>query len=529
MNLRNRPGLDVECSSSTVNAESYSRMGKGFRALRPRQEAAAPATTRTAAVVLGMHRSGTSSVSGTLVKLGAQAPKTLMAGNPSNLLGHFESDALTYLNEKILASAGSAWDDWRAFNQDWRTTPVANEFEQQAVATLAEEFGSAGLIAVKDPRMCRMMPFWIGVFDRTGYAVRVILPVRSPLEVATSLRLRDNFPISKGLLLWLRHVLDAEHASRESPRAILHWSDFLADWRFSLARVAEQTGLVWPRLSDRAAAEIDQFLLPSLRHNLSPAETLAVHPDVNDWVRETYEAVVALAEDPASNSCRQRLDDVRVEFEKASRSFGRVLIDFEDNVVQARRDADVARAERAALAEELVAVRAERDRLAGEATGYLAGLNAAREAQSAAESERDQARSEQNDAERRAVDQLREFNAALVANVEAERRARRCEQERDAIRDAAESRFSADVEEKRRLLRELDRTARRPWRPIKHYFFYFVLTTAAALMAPLSQRHSQRFARSAEKRSPWRFKARNAKACANSNAVSSAPVLEPED
>jgi hypothetical protein len=206
----------------------------------PRSRPARRSAAKTAVVVLGMHRGRTSSLAGALVKLGARAPKTLMPAHPTNERGFFESLALQHLNDAILASAGSSWDDWRAFNQDWSLSAEAEEFEEKVVATLSEEFGAARRIMVNDPRICRMVPFWRRVFDRAGYAVHVILPVRSPLEVASSLRLRDGFPTSKGLLLWLRHLLDAEAASRCLPRAVLLWPDFLADWRLAMARATER-------------------------------------------------------------------------------------------------------------------------------------------------------------------------------------------------------------------------------------------------------------------------------------------------
>ena len=199
-----------------------------------RQSKLPPALAKAAVLVLGMHRGGTSSLAGALEKLGARAPKTLMQGNSFNERGYFESNALMHLNDAILASAGSCWDDWRAFNPDWSLSAEAEEFEAKAIANLNEEYGAARLIVVKDPRICRMTAFWARVFERTGYAVHIILPVRSPLEVASSLRLRDGFPTSKGLLLWLRHVLDAEAASRQLPRVVLHWPDFwlIGAWRW---------------------------------------------------------------------------------------------------------------------------------------------------------------------------------------------------------------------------------------------------------------------------------------------------------
>ncbi len=250
---------------------------------------------KIALLVLGMHRSGTSSLAGTLVKLGAKAPNTPLPPSADNERGFFESLPIMQLNDEILASAGSVWDDWRAFNRGWFASGVAAEFEQRAVATLAAEFGTAPLVLIKDPRFCRMMPFWSKVFDQAGYDIRVLIPVRSPLEVARSLWLRNGFPISKGLLMWLRHVLDAEAASRQHPRAVLDWSEFLADWRLAMTRVEKRLRLNWPCESDQSVAEIDRFLSPGLRHNAVDFEDLIIHKDVNEWVLSAYKAIIALS------------------------------------------------------------------------------------------------------------------------------------------------------------------------------------------------------------------------------------------
>ncbi|MFO1102157.1 MAG: hypothetical protein U1E20_04545 [Methylocystis sp.] len=363
--------------------------------LAGRQATLIPSSTKTAALVLGMHSSGTSSVAGALVGLGAKAPKSLMGPDSINVRGYFESVALMRLNDEILASAGSVWDDWRSFNEEWAASAEAGEWEAKGVATLTQEYDDGSFIAVKDPRISRMLPFWMRIFDRAGYAVRVLLPVRSPLEVARSLRTRNGFFISKGLLLWLRHILDAEAASRHLPRAIFQWPDFLTDWQATMARAAEQTGLIWPNLCESSIAEIEQFISSELRHEVAEAEATLVHPEINDWVQATYCAMTALAKDPTSPNERQTLDDVRAEFGRASKLFGRLFVDIEENVarilayaVEARTEADkfsqqaasernradtlcaerdFAVAERDALAEQLKAVCAERDRLATDA------------------------------------------------------------------------------------------------------------------------------------------------------------------
>jgi hypothetical protein len=313
-------------------------------------------TEKEAVLVLGVHRSGTSSLARVLNLIGAAGPKSLMDADRFNERGYWESWVITALNEDILKSAGTVWDDWRAFNTGWFVSPLAAGFGQRAVAALASEFGAAPLIVVKDPRMCRLMPLWHKLFSDGGYTIRVVIPIRSPIEVARSLWFRDRIPVSKGVLIWLRHLLDAEAATRDFPRALIDWSAFIADWQLAMKRAGDQIGLKWPRLSDRAATEIDQFLDPNLRHHLSDAAELALHPNVNNWVEDSYLALITLASDPFSNSARQVLDEIRREFDGAAAMFGQIMIEIEDALANARQERDSAKSEKEALGTERAAL-----------------------------------------------------------------------------------------------------------------------------------------------------------------------------
>jgi hypothetical protein len=152
----------------------------------------------TVVVVLGMHRSGTSSAAGALIRLGGAAPKHLMAPNVDNEKGYCESSVIKDLNDAILAAGGSDWKDWRKFDLDKIDALKADALHARAKATLADEFGNVGLAVMKDPRMCRLMPFWRPVLEEAKWSVSALLPIRSPLEVAWSLRRRDGLSPAYG-------------------------------------------------------------------------------------------------------------------------------------------------------------------------------------------------------------------------------------------------------------------------------------------------------------------------------------------
>jgi hypothetical protein len=301
---------------------------------------------RILVVVLGMHRSGTSSAAGTLVRLGAAAPQHLLAPNADNERGYWESRVIVDLNNAILAAAGSDWKDWRKFDLNKIDALEANALRARATGALAEEFGDVGLAVVKDPRMCRLMPFWGPVFAEARWSVRALLPIRSPLEVSQSLNCRDGVDPGYGCLLWLRHVLDAELETRGMARAVLDWQQFLDTGRKALAQASEQLGVIWPYGCESAFADIDQFISADLRRQRTSEADLETHPAVNDLVRRTYTAMIELVHNSAESGVLRKLDDLRAGFDTASAFFDLPMREVNDEVrrVRSQAAAEIARA-----------------------------------------------------------------------------------------------------------------------------------------------------------------------------------------
>lgn len=307
----------------------------------------AQSINKTLVVVLGMHRSGTSSAAGALVRLGAAAPQHLMVANADNEKGFWESTVIVDLNDAILAAGGSDWKDWRKFDVAKIHKAEANALHARARAALTAEFGDVGLAVIKDPRMCRLMPFWRPVFEEAKWSVRALLPIRSPLEVAWSLNCRDGLGAAYGCLLWLRHVLDAEAETRGMARAVLDWPQFLWNGRKALAHASEQLGVIWPLWCESALAEVDEFVSADLRHERASDADLRTHPAVNDLVRETYAAMIDLIQDSGDSCVLRRLDDLRAGFEAASAIFDCPMREIDEEVrrIRSQAAAEIARAD----------------------------------------------------------------------------------------------------------------------------------------------------------------------------------------
>lgn len=277
---------------------------------------------KEAILVLGMHRSGTSALSGVLVRLGACGPATLMVANEANPTGYWESEKLKQFNDRLLAKAGSHWDDWKPFASDFFQSSDARSSIAEMRSLLQDEFGDAELFLLKDPRICRLVPVWQETLEKFSSDTGIVLTVRNPLETAASLHERDGFPIEKSLLLWLRHVLEMEAATRSSKRSIQKYDTLLEDWRSLVSDIATDLGLKWPDFSDEAQADIDDFLSPRLRHSVSTRDALARNEYANEWVLDTYDCLLALADGGVRLADRaeiySRLDAIRVAFDEAA-------------------------------------------------------------------------------------------------------------------------------------------------------------------------------------------------------------------
>jgi hypothetical protein len=263
---------------------------------------------KTALVVLGMHRSGTSSVAGALALLGARAPQTLMRPAEDNPKGFWESEVLAGLNDRLLAAGGSTWHDWQRFDLP-AVADALPAFRAEAADRLAAEFSEADLIVLKDPRICRLFGFWRGVLEESGYRVAVVSPIRPPAEVAASLMARNAMSRSHALRLWLRHVSDAERASRNLPRRILAWSDFIADWRGQVERMSHDLGVALDR-SPGAEARVDDFLSAELKRQNADER-------VPDQIRRVHQLLLLNARDGDHPDLHRALDDMRQAFDQA--------------------------------------------------------------------------------------------------------------------------------------------------------------------------------------------------------------------
>ena len=76
-------------------------------------------------VVLGMHRSGTSALTGLLGNLGISGPKDPLGATENNLLGYWESTSLVTSSDRFLLSQNSHWSQLYHWSSSWWKSAAA--------------------------------------------------------------------------------------------------------------------------------------------------------------------------------------------------------------------------------------------------------------------------------------------------------------------------------------------------------------------------------------------------------------------
>jgi GT2 family glycosyltransferase len=255
-------------------------------------EAGAGIAGSTALVVLGMHRSGTSALTGMLHHLGVALGSRLMAATPDNPRGYWEHSDIVAVHERLMTALGWGWDDIRSLPAGFEREEPAQTARSELAAILHRDFAGAPLWGLKDPRLCRLMPLWAAQFAEERVEPRYLLAVRHPLDVAESLSARDGMNPAWGALLWLGHLLDAERASRGAKRVIVHYEDLVgaSGWRDTAARVAAEFRVDWPQSGAAAEAAVEAFLAPELRRQRGSDAAGAAGGRLGRWVGSVYEA-----------------------------------------------------------------------------------------------------------------------------------------------------------------------------------------------------------------------------------------------
>ncbi len=257
--------------------------------------------------VVGMGRSGTSTIARGLLAIGVDLGTNLMAADPQvNPLGFWEDNDLHALCEKLLVHLKMRGDSVRTVRAAEWASPEVLELKTRAVTLVKERVtASRGNIwGCKNPRMALLMPFWLDVFAEANCRDRYVVAIRNPLSVANSIRRLGDADPRKTYAVWMAHNMGAMQAvMRGKSCVVVDYDLLMAEPRQQLQRMASRLGLAATTHRD---ADIDlyskEFLRGDHRHSTHTIADMNRDEMLPRSIAQAYELLYEAAQDRISTA-----------------------------------------------------------------------------------------------------------------------------------------------------------------------------------------------------------------------------------
>ena len=314
-------------------------------------------------VILGMHRSGTSMISGALVRCGLYAgiQDELLSAGVDNPRGFWERLDVVELNEKLLSAVNSSW---------FQPAPVAKQ-EVAEIRQLIESLSSRSPWLLKDPRLIFAWPAWASALKTAAK----LFVYRAPLPVAASLRARHGFPLEYGLDLWELYNRQAMQIMQAEGGTLIHYEAFSYEQRSAWEELSKRLGAIgvpidlvdagadYDQQLDHSRAEqvdesrltvhqsrLHQVLLQACESDQLPKRLPAQSPNLAQRVRGFGQAFDALAD---VSELRAALGIVTSERDQARQHFNAAQTSLHDNLAYKNKELERKEAKMEAVVREL--------------------------------------------------------------------------------------------------------------------------------------------------------------------------------
>ena len=186
-------------------------------------------------LVLGMHRSGTSCLTGLLETAGL-TPGAVSRRNKHNAKGNLEDRSIRAVNSAILKRFGGSWKR-PPTHIAWSEIP-----RRPIYAALDAYRGQEGWV-IKEPRMLLTLPAWLPHLRNC----RFVGTFRHPLSVACSMHARDAMPLEDGVALWTTYNQRLIELHARLPFPLLRFDQPKADYLAQFAALCASEGLRFSR------------------------------------------------------------------------------------------------------------------------------------------------------------------------------------------------------------------------------------------------------------------------------------------
>ena len=229
-------------------------------------------TTSRSIIILGMHRSGTSALTGSLEQAGLTLG-TVGTSSADNLKGNREPRSINVLHDDLLRQNGGSWFEPVA---PLKWLPVHAEFRDLFIA----QFADTPVWGFKDPRTLLCLSGWLKALPDA----ELVGIFRHPFLVAQSLQERNDLAVEDGLELWAFYNRILLWFLDNTPG--MHLVEFSQDpigFRAAAADLAAVLGLSVDAI-DFFDDSLRQDSIPDMNAVPGAAQTLTLHDRLRERV-----------------------------------------------------------------------------------------------------------------------------------------------------------------------------------------------------------------------------------------------------
>jgi hypothetical protein len=261
-------------------------------------------------VVLGMHRSGTSTIARSLQVMGVELGSNFLPPDQHNERGYWEDTDIHALNVEMLEAIDSDWHHLTSVSQADVSALRNLGYVERASKILRHKIVGTQVFGLKDPRITKLLLFWTEVFKSCNIQVNYVLVIRNPLSIVQSLEKRDGLNRIHSFYLWLEYCLAALDFGLDRLSAVIDYDRLIQSPKNQLKTLAERLDLCFD-LTKMQIFETD-FLNPKFRHSIHKIDALKQDASCPALVREVYTTLLSVA------AGELQLDDSKFHDEKSS-------------------------------------------------------------------------------------------------------------------------------------------------------------------------------------------------------------------
>jgi len=256
-----------------------------------------------AIAILGMHRSGTSTVARAINLMGVPLGEVekMMPPNRGNSEGYWEHLEINDFQIRLMARLRRDWDAAEPLPEGWLQSEAVKPFKAELTKIIAANFGGRPIWAWKEPRSCVLLPLWREVLAAAQIELSCLFVVRNPVDVAGSLMRRDGIPFNRAVAIWFHYNMVALQDAAGLPVVFLSYEKLLAGWEPEMRRCVDALKLDWPADAQKYQTAMDTFIQPGLQHNRTSVNRLQ---ELAPPVQELYQVLLAASRQRPANEAQ---------------------------------------------------------------------------------------------------------------------------------------------------------------------------------------------------------------------------------